>query len=130
TGTGTLVAGDVLTIGSYKYVVTTGIAAAGTAVIGAPGLLAAGADGDTVTVNATSARNLAFRRNAILLGTRLPDLPKEGDMAIDRETITDPVSGISFEIAAYPGFRMVTYHVSINWGVYVMKPEHLAVLLG
>jgi hypothetical protein len=83
-----------------------------------------------VTVNATSQRNLGFTRNAILLGTRLPALPKEGDMAIDRETVIDPRSGLAFEVAVYPGFRMVTYHVSIAWGVKVMKPEHVAILLG
>lgn len=130
TGTGTVLAGDILTIGSYKYVVVTGVSAAGTVTIAAPGLQAAGADGDTVTINAANTRNLAFTRNAILLGTRLPALPKEGDLATDRTTITDPRSKLSFELACYPGFRMVTYHVSIAWGVKVLKPEHLAILLG
>lgn len=129
TGTGTIVAGDVVTINSVKYVVATALSA-GSFTIGAPGLLAAGTDNDAVTVNATSARNVAFTRNAILLSTRLPKTPQEGDMAIDRQVITDPVTGISFELAAYPGFRMVTYHLSICWGVTVIKPEHSAILLG
>jgi hypothetical protein len=129
TGTGTILAGDVITIGNHKYVVATALAA-NVVTIAAPGLRAAVANNATVTVNATSARNCAFSRNAILLGTRLPALPKEGDMAIDRTTIVDPRSGLAFEIAVYPGFRMVTYHISLAWGVSVIKPEHLALLLG
>lgn len=129
TGTGTILAGDIVTINSVKYVVASALSA-GSFTIAAPGLLAAGADNDAVTVNATSTRNLAFTRNSILLGTRLPALPKEGDLASDRETIVDERSGLAFEVACYPGFRMVTYHVSLAWGVKVMKPEHLALLLG
>jgi hypothetical protein len=129
TGTGTILAGDVITIGNHKYVVATALAA-NVVTIAAPGLRAAVANNDTVTVNATSARNCAFSRNAILLGTRLPALPKEGDMAIDRTTIVDPRSGLAFEIAVPSCFRMVTYHISLAWGVSVIKPEHLALLLG
>jgi hypothetical protein len=129
TGSGTILAGDVVTINSVKYVVATALSST-TFTIGAPGLLAAGADSDAVTLSATHACNMAFSRNALLLGTRLPDLPNEGDIAIDRETITDPRSNLSFELAVYPGFRMNTYMVGIAWGVLCEKPEHLAVLLG
>lgn len=130
TGSGTIVAGDVLTINSVKYVVATGVAAAGTVVINAPGLRAAGADGDTVTVNNTSARNVAFSRNALLLGTRLPVAPSGGDMAIMREVITDERSGLSFELAVYPGYRMNVFEIGVCWGVSAIKPEHCAILLG
>lgn len=132
TGTGTILAGDVLTIGAHKYVVASGgnIAAAGTLTINAPGLRAAGADGDTVTVNAASVRNAAFSRNSMVLATRLPALPNEGDLATDRETVTDPRSGLSFEVAVYPGFRMNVYHLSLAWGYAAIKPEHCAILLG
>jgi len=129
TGTGTILAGDVVTIGSFKYVVATALAA-NVVTIAAPGLRAAVADDATVTVNATSVRNAGFSRNSTLLATRLPDLPKEGDQASDRKIITDPRSGISFELAVYPGFRMNTYFIGVAWGVSVIKPEHTAILLG
>lgn len=126
-----IVAGDIITIGSHKYVVATGsTSTSGTIVINAPGLQAAVADNTAITVVATSARNVAFNRNAIVLATRLPELPPEGDMAIDREIVTDPRTGLSFEVAAYPGFRMITYHVSVCWGVTVFKPEHVAGIIG
>lgn len=126
-----IVAGDIITIGSHKYVVATGsTSTSGTIVINAPGLQAAVADNTAITVLGTSTRNVAFSRNAIVLATRLPELPPEGDMAIDREIVTDPRTGLSFEVAAYPGFRMITYHVSVCWGVTVFKPEHVAGIVG
>jgi len=127
------VAGDIITIAgdSNKYVVTTGLAAAsGTITIAAPGLLKAAADNAAITVFGTSSRNCAFSRNAIVLATRLPAIPPQGDMAIDRQVITDPRTGLSFELAMYPGYRMNTYHVSIAYGIAVFKPEHLAIIIG
>ena len=138
-GTGLVAAGDIITIAndSNKYVVASvsfagsNPASGDSITIAAPGLLVAQASAArAITVVATAARNIAFSRNAILLATRLPELPEEGDIARFREVITDDRSGISFEIAAYPGFRKITYHVSAVWGVKVIKPEHAAVLLG
>ena len=42
-------------------------------------------------------RNMAFSRSAIVLATRMPERPQEGDMAIDVMTIQDPRSGLAFE---------------------------------
>ena len=78
----------------------------------------------------TGTRNIALSRNAIVLATRLPELPDGGDLALDRETITDPRTGLSMELAMYPGFRMATYHISVCWGVTVFKPEHVGVIVG
>lgn len=130
TGSGTVLAGDVLTIGNYKYVVKTGVAAPGTIVINAPGLLEAGSDGGTVTIGNNFTPSVGFTRNAIELATRLPALPQEGDLAIMRETITDPRSGLVFELAVYPGYRMVVYQIMLAWGVLARKPEHIALMLG
>ena len=125
-----IVAGDILTIGNYKYVVATGTTStSGTFTINAPGLREVVADNTAITVFGTSARNVAFSRNAILLSTRLP-ASVQGDLATDRQTITDPNSGISFELSMYPGDRMVHYEVACVWGVTVIKPEHLAVIIG
>lgn len=130
TGSGTILAGDVVTIGNHKYVVSTGIAAPGTFTINAPGLQEAFADNQAVTVNATSSRNVFFSQDAILLATRLPIVPPEGDLAIDSEIITDPRTGISFEIRVYPGYGMNLYELRVCWGVKVLKPAHVGILLG
>jgi hypothetical protein len=135
-GTGTILAGDIVTFAgdTNKYIVASGdadVSNGGTITLAEPGLrVAMSAATKAITVFATAARNLAFSRNAIVLATRLPEVPEEGDMAIMREVITDPRSGLSFEIAVYPGFRAVVYHVSLCWGVSVIKPEHVAVIIG
>jgi hypothetical protein len=133
-GTGTFLAGDVITFAgdTNQYVVSTGFAGDGDGdiVLGAPGLRKALANDVAITFIATHVANVGFSRNAILLATRLPAVPKEGDLAIDHMVIEDPVSGMSFDFAAYPGFRMIVYHVSVAWGVKVIKPEHIAILLG
>lgn len=133
TGTGTVLAGDVLAVAgdTNKYLVTTGAAAPGNIVIAAPGLrVAIPAAATAVTIGANSVRSMAFSRNAMALATRLPALPKDGDLATDRTVLTDPRSGLSFELAYYPGFRMGGYFIGLAWGVANMKPEHSAILLG
>ena len=135
TGTGTIVAGDVLTIAggtpadSNKYVVTTALGG-GNVVIAAPGLVSSHVDNDAVTLAANYTGNSAFSRNAVLLATRLRYIPPEGDLAIDRQIITDSRTGIPLEFAIYPGFGMNVYMVAVAWGVSVIKPEHVATLLG
>ena len=129
TGSGTILAGDVVTIGSHKYVVATALAST-TFTIAAPGIVAAAADNLAITVNATSARNLAFSSDAVVLATRLPVFPSQGDLAIDSEVITDPRTGISFDLRVYPGDGMVLYRLHALWGFKVLKPAHAAILLG
>lgn len=127
----TLLAGDVVTFAgdTNQYVITSVSASAIT--IGAPGLV----DGTTtgtkaITVVALARRNMAFHRSAIVLAHRLPALPQGGDMAVDRTTITDPRSGLSFEVAMYAQYRQMQYEISCAWGVKMVKPAHTALLLG
>lgn len=134
-GTGTILAGDIITFAgdSNKYVVASGdsdVSDGGTITLASPGLrVAMSAATKAITVFGTCARNTAFSRNSILLSTRLP-ASVQGDLATDRQVITDPLSGISFELSMYPGDRMVHYEVGICWGVTVIKPEHLAIIVG
>jgi hypothetical protein len=125
------VAGDVITFAgdSTKYVVTSALAS-NVFTIAAPGLLAAVADNVAITVGNNFTPSVGFLRHAGILATRLPAVPEEGDQARMRETIIDPRTGLAFELAVYPGFRMNVYHLSIAWGVKALKPEHIALLLG
>jgi len=129
TGTGTILAGDIITIGNFKYVVATALAA-NVVVIQSPGLVAAVADNAAVTVNATSSRNIAFSSDALVLATRLPIFPSQGDLATDNEIITDPRTGISFDLRVYPGDGMVLYRLHALWGWVAPKPAHAAIMLG
>ena len=135
-GTGTLVAGDVVTFAgdTNKYVIATGdadVSNGGTIVLAAPGLrVAMSAATKAITVVAAAARNMVFRRSAIALATRAPALPSGGDSAVDRRIVTDPRSGLSFEISMYPQYRQMQYEIALAWGVAMIKAEHSALLLG
>ena len=128
-GSGTILAGDIVTIDSVKYVVRTALSG-GSFTISAPGLVAAVNSGASITVNATCARNLAFTQDALVLATRLPAFPSVGDLAVDSQVVTDPRTGISFDLRAYAGDGMVLYRVHALWGWVVQKPQHVAILQG
>jgi hypothetical protein len=138
TGTGTVNPGDVVTFAgdSNMYVVQVGVSAPGTITIGGPGLRQAIATSATaLTVGATRTPNVAFSRSAIQLIARPPATPvgidgKAGDMADDMIQITDPVSGITFDIASYRQYMQVHYEVRLAWGVADIKPAHTVVSLG
>lgn len=74
--------------------------------------------------------NFAFSRSAIILATRAPALPEEGDMEDDRIMITDPRTNMSFEVSMYRQYRRVRYEIAAAWGCQNIKPEHSALLLG
>lgn len=132
TGSGTVLYGDVVAFedDSNKYVVNTGIAAAGTMVIGGPGLKQAQTDGKTITVGNSYTGNWAFDRNAIHLVTRVPSMPEGGDIADDVVEITDPFSGLTFQVALYRQYRQVVYEIGIAWGTKAVKSDFIATLLG
>ncbi|WP_148716484.1 P22 phage major capsid protein family protein [Chitinolyticbacter meiyuanensis] len=135
-GTGTILAGDVISFSgdTNKYVVVTGdtdVSNGGTIVIAAPGLQKAiPAAATNITVTATSARNMFFARSAIALATRAPALPEQGDSAVDRMIVTDPLTGLSFEISMYAQYRQMQYEIAMAWGCAAVKPDHIGLLLG
>lgn len=135
-GTGTIKQGDTIQFAgdTNKYVVESGLAsvAAGGAIrLRGPGLrVAIPAAATALTLGASAAYNLAISDGALHVVMRKPALPNENDLAIDAMDITDPRSGVTFEIRVYPGYRMVRYEVGLAWGTRAVKPEHMALLLG
>jgi len=132
TGAGTVLAGDIVTFAgdTNKYIVATGVAAPGTMVIAAPGLRQTLANNVAMTVGATAVQNMVFNRSAIVLVSRAPARPEEGDLATDVALVTDPRSGLTFEIAMYKGYHKVRYEIALSWGAKNIKPPHTALLLG
>jgi hypothetical protein len=133
TGTGTVLAGDVVTFAgdTNKYVVSTGVAAPGTIVIAEPGLRQAiPASATAMTIVAISAKDMYFDRSAIALVTRAPAMPEGGDQADDVIEIVDPLSGLAFQVAMYRQYRQVHYEVGLAWGVKAVSPRHIALLIG
>ena len=135
-GTGTIVAGDVVTFAgdTNQYVVVSGdadVSGGGTITIAAPGLrVAMSAATKAITVVANATRNLYYSRNALVLAARLPAMPEGGDDADDVMNVTDPVSGLTFQVALYRQYRRIKYEIGLAWGVKCVKPEHLGILLG
>lgn len=138
TGSGTVLAGDVVTFAAdanNKYVVNTGVAAAGTITIGNPGAKVTIGTANAMTIGAAYTPNVGFTRSAIQLITRLPAMPigpdgKPADTAEDMVMVTDPVSGITFEVVMYKQFRQMVFHVAVAWGTAAIKPAHIALLMG
>lgn len=138
TGTGTIKKGDVITFtgDTNKYIAAAAVAAVsgGALVLQAPGLLKAiAASNVSLTVGAAYTPNTAFTRNAMCLATRLPAVPEGGDLANStggHQVATDPVSGLSFDYAVFPGVLMNTFVMGLNWGYFAPKPEHICTLLG
>jgi len=129
-----ILAGDIVTHASdtaNKYVVKTGlVATSGDIVIAKPGLKIATLNNDALTIGASYTGNVLFHRSAIELVMRPPAMPDGGDIATDRMTVADPVSGLVFEVALYRGYGMNLMEIVCYYQAKVWKPELVATLLG
>ncbi len=131
-------AGDVVTAAgdTNNYIIGTGsTATGGTIVLNSPGLRATLADAVELTIGNSYTPNLGFSKSAVQLITRVPQMPigpdgRAMDMADDVMTVTDPVSGLSFEVAVYRQFMQLVYHVRLAWGAKAIKDAHIATLMG
>lgn len=133
TGSGIVKAGDVVTFAgdsNNKYVVGTGITAAGTLSLNETGARVIIPTAKAMTVGATYTPNLAFHKSAIELGIRPPAMPNGGDSAVDIMTVQDPFSGLVFEIAVYKGYMKTMLEVRCLYGVKVWKPDFVATVMG
>lgn len=135
-GTGTIVTADGVTFAGDPniYMIETGdgdTSNGGTITLRKPGLrVAIPAAATAITVKNSYAANVAFSQDALHIAMRPPAVPKEGDLALDRMLITDPRSGVTFEISIYPGYRKIRAEVALAWGVKATKDEHIAMLFG
>lgn len=133
TGTGTVLAGDVVTFAAdtaNKYIIGTGVTAPGTIKLNKPGALMTIPTSNALTIGNSYTPNAAFARTAVVLAARAPAVPEGGDSADDAMMITDPLTGLTFEVRVYRQYRQVKYEVALAWGVSVVKPEHVALLIG
>ncbi len=88
-----------------------------------------------MTIVGAHTPNVAFSKSALQLITRSPQMPigPDGvamDMADDVIQVTDPVSGIVFDVAVYRQFMQMVYHVRLAWGTAGIKPNHVCLSLG
>lgn len=133
TGSGTVLVGDVVTFAAdatNKYIISTGVAAPGTIALNNPGARIVIPTGNAMTIGNSYTPSLAFARTAAVLATRAPALPIGGDMADDRMSVQDPVSGLTFEISMYRLYRQVKIEIALVWGWGIIKPEHIVAIQG
>lgn len=132
TGTGTILAGDVVTFAgtSHKYVVNTALSG-GSFTIGGPGLRAAETDNDAITVgDSTNASNVMLHQSAVELAMRPLAKPRGGDAAVDVMTVVDAHSGLTFQISAYKGYNKAMIDVTCLYKAKAWKSDGIALVLG
>lgn len=135
-GTGTILPGDTVSFAgdTNKYVVVTGdadVSDGGAITIAKPGLRVAIPAAETlITVGNSYSANVGFSADAMAVAMRAPAQPVEGDARLDTMLVTDPRSGIVFELSVWPGYRKVRGEIALAWGWKAVKSEHIALLLG
>lgn len=132
TGSGAIKKGTIVTFGTdaTQYVVAEDVASGATSMSLATPLVADVADNTAVNTGNAYEANACFSRGSILLATRVPAVPAGGDIALDRTYITDPVSGLSFEVALWGGAYQNTVTIATAWGTKNIKPAHTVALIG
>jgi hypothetical protein len=131
TGTGTILAGDVITFAgdTNKYVVATGVAAPGTIVLQEPGLrVALAASAVALTIVAISTRNIILPRSAAVLVAR-PALQPDGAIA-EQMIVTDPLTGLSALLLRSVGDGMTSWYLRIVYDAFVANNYGVNIILG
>jgi hypothetical protein len=128
TGSGTVLAGDVITFASdtNKYVVNTALAST-TLGIGTPGLRIASADNAAITVGGTYTANLAFERSACVGVIRPPLIP--ANPTIQQQLISDDF-GMTYLMLQIAQYGQLTWELHLAWGFKTINGEFVAIVLG
>lgn len=128
TGSGTILAGDVITIGSdtNKYVVESALSGS-VVTIAAPGLRVAAADNATVTVGNNYTANLAFERSSVVGVLRPPIMP--ANPTIQQMLVSDQF-GMTYLMLDIAQYGQRTWELHLAWGFKAVNPEFAAIALG
>lgn len=129
TGSGTILAGDVVTFAGdavNKYVVATALSG-GSFTIAAPGLKAAIADDAAITVSASHTANFAFSREDVVFVSR-PFLPSAAAIAVDQ--VTDPISGLTVRVEVTRQNKQDKWSIDAQWGHKVIRPQGVIKIMG
>lgn len=130
TGSGTVLAGDVVTFAAdsnNKYVVNTGVTAAGTIVVGRPGARVAIADANAMTIGNSYTPNLAFERSAVVGVMRPPIMPE--NPTIQQMLVSDPL-GMTYLMLDIAQYGQRTWELHLAYGFKAVQPEHIAIVMG
>lgn len=128
TGSGTILAGDVITVGSdpNKYVVSQPLSG-GVVTIQSPGLRVAAADNAAVTVLNNYTANLAFERSAVVGVMRPPIMP--ANPTIQQMLVSDQF-GMTYLMLDIAQYGQRTWELHLAWGFMSVNSEFSALVLG
>ena len=124
TGTGTILPGDVVTMGGVKYVVNEALAN-GTFRIGRPGARNIIADESAIALSADYTPLLAFERGAVAGVMRPPVIPQ--NPTISQVAISDEF-GMTYLLLDIAQYGQRTWELHLAWGFRVVQGEHVAIL--
>lgn len=130
TGTDPIKAGDVFTLADRageQYVVSTALTGAGELLINRPGLVGATATAQAVTFTGNYTPCLAFERSAVVGVFRPPYIPANAN--IEQVLVSDQF-GMTYLLCRVIGDGVVTWRLHLAYGIKVVQPEHVALLLG
>lgn len=130
TGTGTVLAGDVVTFAAdstNKYVVGTGVAAAGTISLNRPGARVTIATANAMTIGNNYTANLAFERNAVVGIMRPPVFPENATI---QKTLISDANGMTYLLLQIQQYGQTSWELHLAYGFAVANSEHVAILLG
>lgn len=130
TGTDPIKAGDVFTLADRageQYVVSTALTGAGELLINRPGLVGATATAQNVTFTGNYTPCLAFERSAVVGVFRPPYIPANAN--IEQVLVSDQF-GMTYLLCRVIGDGVVTWRLHLAYGIKVVQPEHVALLLG
>ncbi len=128
TGTGTILAGDIVTFAgdANKYVAKS--FAGGVLTIAGPGLRQAiPASATNVTVGNNYVANVAFERNAIVGVMRPPIMP--ANPTITQQLISDPM-GMTYLMLDIAQYGQRTWELHLAWGFQTVNDWASAIVLG
>lgn len=130
TGTGAAAAGSVFTVGSETdlYILNAAITAnTDDFVINRPGLVTGGSKDDAIGFVGDYTPCLAFERSAVVGVFRPPYIPANAN--IEQVLVSDQF-GMTYLLCRVVGDGVVTWRLHIAYGIQVVQPEHVALLLG
>jgi hypothetical protein len=132
--TGTLNIGAIIKIANNFYTLTAPAIAGATTLNISPTLKEDVNSGITATIASAYLPNIAFSRDFIYLATRHPAMPqqanKPGGTLLDMISLTDPVSGLSFQVCLFDRYRQIAIEIGLAWGVKAINKRHGMLLLG
>lgn len=130
TGTGTVLAGDVVTFAAdstNKFVVNTGVAAAGTISLGRPGARSTIATANAMTIGNSYTPNLAFERNAVVGIMRPPVMPENATI---QQTLISDSQGMTYLLIQIQQYGQTSWELHLAYGFKVVQGEHCAIVMG